>query len=429
MSSTSLSINAAPLSSRRLFLRRAAVISAASTGGHLLAACSSSSNSSPLPTSTTPTTTSTVGNLTADHVENRILIIINLEGGNDGLSMVVPAGSSTYHDLRPNLAIEDVLDIDTRLGLNPRLTKINDLGVTIVEGVGPTSADMSHFAMAARWEQGDVDGTASLRTGFGGRLSDVLARSQGQSPVTGISLAGQTPFMYGQDAPAVSLYGLDDMWMLRPSEWDELAAFQRSLASFGDGLVADSYDQLLDLGERLGRLDDSDEEQSIDWDHPMLSEGGSLGQQLWLAGDLISAELGTRVMYAQLDGFDTHEGHEWRHEDLMGQLDAAVAGFYERAQAMGFADRVVLATISEFGRRVRENDGGLDHGSASSMLVLGPIQPQILGQPSDLDDLDENGNLRVTTGLDTYLGSLAQEWLGIEASSVLPNTPDLLGLV
>ncbi len=428
-SSTGIAGYPAGFQSRRLFLQRLAALGAATAGAQLLASCSASgsadggSNAGPSAQDSQVDQLSS-GVLTAGHVQGRVLVIVNLDGGNDGPSTVVPAGSSTYYDLRPNLAIDDgeVLTLNDRIGLNPRLTQLHRRGLTVVEGVGPAAGDLSHFAMAARWQQGDVDGTARLRTGFGGRLTDAL--DQG-SPLTGVSLAGTAPFLLGHLAPGLSLSGPGDLDFLRPTDWEESSAFQEALGSFGPGPVAVAFEQLLDLGRRLQSMEDSE----IDWEHPMVSEGGSLGRQLWAASDIIEADLGTRVIYTEHGGFDTHEGHEWQHDSLMGELDAALGGFLDRADEGGFADRVLVATTSEFGRRFRENDGGLDHGSGSTMLVAGPIEPQILGEPSDLNDLDEDGNLRVTTTFDRYLGSLAEEWLGVEAASVLPKPPELLGLV
>jgi uncharacterized protein (DUF1501 family) len=112
----------------------------------------------------------------------------------------------------------------------------------------------------------------------------------------------------------------------------------------------------------------------------------------------------------------------------MQQFDAAVEGFLQEIETAGMLDRVLVATTSEFGRRVRENGSGLDHGSASSMLLIGPVRPGRHGEPSPLDDLDGNGNLKTTVPLDRYLASLAQEWMGIEAASVLPDSPQPIGL-
>ncbi len=411
---------------RRLFLQRLALLGAATAGSQLLAACSSTSSAdAPSTGQQNPTPTEGPrGTLTADHVEGRILVIIELEGGNDGLSTVIPADSKTYYDLRPQLAIDpnDVIALNDRVGLNPRLQRLKQRGVTIVEGVGAPEGDLSHFEMSARWQQGDLDGNSGLRTGFGGRLSDALYRG---SPATGVSLGGPAPFLLGRQTMPLSFEGLDDLWTLQPTEWSELSAFQEAIGSFNSGLVSRAYGQLLSLGEKLASVEGTD----IDWDDPMLSEGGSIGQQLFLASDVIEADIGTRILYTHHGGFDTHDDHRWQHDYLMSELDAALGGFLDRAETLGFADRVVVATVSEFGRRIRENNGGLDHGTASVMLVTGAIEPRILGEPVDLGQLDENGNPVITTSFDRYFASLAQEWLGIDASSVLPSHPEPLGLL
>jgi len=425
---------------RRLFLQRMAKVGAGAAVAPWVASCARTPVATALPFRTRelppPMPEVTTPTLATSHIAGRILVIVDLDGGNDGLSMVPPVGSPGYHDLRPQLAHNDVdvLSLDDRLGLSPRLQRLYSRGVTTVEGVGPIDGDQSHFAMSARWQQGDVTGDGLLRSGYLGRLADALATD---SPLTGVSLAGPSPYFANSFAPTMSLDGPDDLWFLKPTDWEELQAFQTSMGMFAgtkDGhtmsqtlsaLVPEGYDQLLDLGSRLTTLGEED----IDWDSPMLSEGAELGEQLWGAAELIDADVGVRVVYTSLGGFDTHQDHQWTHDDLMGSLDAAVGGFLDRADELGFGDRVTVATVSEFGRRVRENESGLDHGSGSTMLVVGPTTGNQLGTATDFNDLDPYGNIRVTTGFDDYLGSLAEEWLGIDAESVLPNQPTLLGLM
>ena len=361
-------------------------------------------------------------------VDGRILVLVDLQGGNDGLSTLVPAGSGRYYDLRPDLAVEDVLEIDNEVGLHPNLSRLHARGVATVEGVGPVDGDLSHFTMAARWERGDVDGQHSLRTGFLGRLADTLDDG---SPLVGASMGGPTPWLTNETAATLSLRGRGDLWFLQPTDWDEAAAFQAGLRRLGEnrqgraGLISQSHEQLLDLAAALP--DDNDEE--IDWQQPMLAEGGELGQQLYLAADLIEAGLGMRIVYARLGGFDTHDSHAWEHPQLMGQLDAAIDGFLTRMDDAGRADDVLVATTSEFGRRVPENGRGLDHGSASTMLLAGAVEAGRFGEPPSVEDLDEDDNLRVTVPFDRYLGTLAENWLGVEAASVLPSEPDVLDVL
>ncbi len=411
-----------PTRSRRRFLQHLAVLGAAGTGAGWLTGCTPGSDaSSPLtlpPGADLEPSDEPAGRLTPGAVDGRILVVVDLLGGNDGLSTLVPLDDSRYFDLRPDLAITDALAIDGRVGLNPSLSRLHERGLTTVEGVGAPDGDLSHFAMTERWEQGDVAGTSQMRNGFLGRVTDALDDG---SPLVGVSMGGPTPHLINQRAATLSLSGVDSMWFLEPSDWEEAAAYQRLLRGFD----MPAYDRLLDLADRLGAT----EEPEADWDDPMLSEGGDLGWQLHVAADLIEADVGTRVIYTQLGGFDTHDGHQWQHPQLMGNLDAALDGFLRRIEDQAKTDQVLVATVSEFGRRVEENGGGLDHGAASTMLLAGPTEARQLGEAPPLDELDENGNLAVTISFDRYLGSLAEEWLGVEAASVLPTDPELLGLI
>lgn len=431
--SPQLSVPAAGFFTRRRRIVQGLI--AAGASAPLIAACSKSEEAA-----FTPNVPTTSGTFAADApaadetgrrldgaVDSRILVLVDLQGGNDGLSTVVPAGSGRYYDLRPDLGVEDALEIDDEVGLHPNLARLHARGVATVEGVGPIDGDLSHFAMTARWERGDVTGTNSLRTGFLGRLADTLDDG---SPLVGASMGGPTSWLTNTSAATLSLRGRSDLWFLQPTDWNEAAAFQAGLRRLGEnrdgraGLISQSHTQLLDLAAALP----DEEEEEIDWDQPMLSEGGELGQQLFLAADLIEADLGMRIVYARIGGFDTHDSHAWEHPQLMGQVDAAVDGFLERMQVAGRGDDVLVATTSEFGRRVPENGRGLDHGSASTMLLAGAVPSGRFGEASPLDDLDEDDNLRVTVPFDRYLGTLAESWLGVEAASVLPSEPEVLDI-
>ena len=274
-----------------------------------------------------------------------------------------------------------------------------------------------------------IIGSAPFRMTFARfeRIADTLDDG---SPLVGASTAGPTPFLTNATAATLSLGGRNDLWFLQPSDWTEASAFQSGLRRLGAersgmaDLIGQSYEQLLELAAELPTDGDDD----IDWDQPMLAEGGDLGQQLHLAADLIDADLGMRVVYTSIGGFDTHDDHEWQHPQLMAQVDAAIDGFLGRVDDAGRSDDVLVATISEFGRRVPENGRGLDHGSASTMLLAGAVDAGRYGEAPSIDDLDDDDNLRVTTPFDRYLGTLAQTWLGVEAASVLPSAPELLAL-
>lgn len=425
---------------RRRFLKQASAASAAMAGsGVLLTSCTQETaplnSSDPLAIdgeqpAKNPSVPEGRRTANAAAIDDRILVIVDLQGGNDGLSTLVPIGDSAYYDARPNLAIpeEEILALDDNVGLHPALTGLHERGVIAVEGVGSMTGDLSHFAMTERWERGDADGKENYRSGFLGRLADTLDDG---SPLVAASLSGDTPHLLNQRAASMSLGDLNDFWFLGPSDWSETLAYQDGVDMFSipgnrhGEQVLRSYAELEALA---ARLDQVEEEEEPDWEMPMLKRGGQLGKDLYLASNLVAAQTGLRLVYVKTGDFDTHSGHKYRQEENLSRVDAAISGFCERAEDLGFGEQVLIATVSEFGRRVGESDGGLDHGSASTMLLAGPVEHQRSGERPSLTDLDEDGNLKVTTSFDRYLATLAQEWLGIEAASVLPGTPEPLGL-
>lgn len=375
------------------------------------------------------------GRLLPGAVEDRVLVVVDLSGGNDGLSTLVPAGDAAYYDARPSLAIpqDEVLWLDDDVGLHPSLARLHQRGITTVEGIGPINGDLSHFSMVERWQRGDVRGTQPARSGFLGRLTDALDDGR---PLVGVALGSSSPHLLNHQAGTMTLSRADDLWFMAPADGGERWAYQHGMNLFpvdGDlnATIAAGHRQIRDLGYRLAEADEAlsrSAEGTAD-DDPMLSEGGYLGHLLHLAGDLIAAGTGTRIFYTSFGDFDTHDNHQWRQSDNLARLDAAVDGFLRRANDGGYGDKVAVATVSEFGRRVGENDGGLDHGTSSVAMVARPGGPSLhLGERPSLTDLDNNDNLKVPIGFDRYLASLAQEWLGVEAASVLPDSPEPLGL-
>ncbi len=363
--------------------------------------------------------------LNAAPVDQRVLVLIEFQGGNDGLSMVVPYGVGAYYDRRPRLAIpgETVLPIDDQVGLSPELARLHQRQLATVEGVGPVDGVLSHFEMVERWELGDMRGLGGQRAGFLARLSDRLDRG---AAVTGLSVAGHTPRFNSSESSTLALNNLNQLRVLTNDDWI-FPRYRSAVRSFGGGplstVMTESWNKLFDVGDSINS--DIDE---VDNDSLMIQEGAQLGRQLAMAAEMIKADVGVRVIHASLGGFDTHDGHQGRHAQLMRRFDAAVDGFLQAIDAAGMSDRVLVATTSEFGRRVNENGSGLDHGAASSMLVVGPVKAGRGGDPSPLGDLDGNGNLRTTVPFDRYLATLSQEWLGVEAASILPEAPEPLDL-
>lgn len=362
--------------------------------------------------------------------EDRVLVIVELAGGNDGLSTVVPGEDPEYRRLRQELALDpaELHWLDDEVGLHPNLSRLAAHGVATVEGVGSDRPDLSHFAMEQRWLRGDVRGTASARDSVLARLT--AAVSTDGRPFGAVSLTGTTPHL-SASPQAVALSDPDELWFLRPEhEWQEVAGLRSAWTELGDDRPGATA--LRHAAERLNGLAADLAEGSVrdrDWEDPLVADGGPLGAGLALAADLIAADVGVRVIHTSMGGFDTHDGHGWVQDQLMDELDRGVGGFLDRLDERGLSDRVVVATTSEFGRRLRANaSGGLDHGTASTMLVAGAVDAARHGEAPPLTRLDDDDNLVATVNFDRYLASLGQEWMGVDAEWLLPEPAEPLGI-
>lgn len=358
---------------------------------------------------------------------DRLLVVLEMPGGNDGLSTVVPYGDGAYYDARPTVALAagDVLALDDQLGLHPNLARIAARGAAAVVGVGAPEPDGSHFEMMQRWWRGDpapsVDGL-----GWVGRLADVL--DDGSAVATALTIGtGSHPILRSDHASTLAIPGADAAWYLAGGDGPVDTAFQRGVRAIGGAGGDGYYGRLAGMSGRTVAL----AEQLVGDEQEITGYPDSqLGRSLAFTRRLFQLGTGIRVVHVVMDGdFDTHEGHGYRHPEQMTALDEAVGAFFDDLDATGMADRVVLMTTSEFGRTVHENgSAGLDHGSASSMLVMGPVGTGIVGSHPSLTDLDDNDDLIATARFDSYLGAVVEGWLGVPAAEVFPTAPDLLPL-
>lgn len=413
---------------RRDFIRAVAIGGAGAALG--LTACSGGDDApfalgdgpGPEPTAT-PVTVDPV--TAAGPIEGRTLVVIELEGGNDGLDMVVPYNDPRYRDLRPNVGVDPatVLALDDHVGLNPNLGGLHRSGVAVIEGVGIPDPTLSHFESARRWWAGDMTGRSTDATGFLGRLCDQLSATEA---VTGVSIGrGATPAMRSEAAVTLSV---PDPWAgggLGDPNWDFAATARQGLATMADtgmasasplhAATAQSMTTALGFLDVLGDLPDHETEG-----YP----GSQLGWQLQTCSRLLAGNVGVRVFHVPIGGFDTHADHRGTHDYLLMEIDEAVAAFRADLDQLGLSETTLIATTSEFGRRPAENDGGTDHGTAAPMLLAGPVIAGRHGLTPSLAELDDDGNLMPTVTLDEYYATLAEGWFGVPAGEVLPSAPE-----
>ncbi len=362
-------------------------------------------------------------------VERRQLLVIELNGGNDGLATVIPE-AGRLRDLRPGLLSDDAAGVDFEAGtrLHAGLAPLRDRGLAVLQGVGTRDPDGSHFEMERRWWSGDGTGRDRGATWFLGRICDTIAADVA---VAGVSVgAGATPALRAADATTIGLPDPYAAWFLTEDDDPWYDNLRRGLRSLGARRPGEStrmtaarrgLDDALSFAALLRSVDDETDRGFPETD---------LGRQLRLAGGLLAGDVGVRVVHVPFGGFDTHEEQRGQHDRLMGELGAAVAALQDDLSARGIADRVLIATTSEFGRRPEQNGSGTDHGTAAPMLLCGPVTPGLLGDTPRLERLDGDGNLVATTMLEDYHATLAESWLGIPADEVVPNRPTpIAGLI
>ena len=375
-----------------------------------------------------------------DGASGRTLVVVELGGGNDGLNTVVPHADPAYRSLRPTLGVTDAIDLDGQIGLDPRLTTLAERyragHVAIVEGVGYPDPELSHFASMAVWWSADPD-----RRGGSGWLGRYLDGTVGfDDPLAGIVIGtGPSPALSGDASFATSIAdgsGLQPRlpgWIDRPDDlmtaWSRFApthASGRTLTGGIERAIRSTRDARRELGRDLTGAPSPAPAQGAGSAAPSASgrsqaANAAVVADLTLAARLVAAEDPPRVVYVSTFGdFDTHQGEAQRHPLLMQQLDAGIDAFLSTIDAAGAADRAVLVTTSEFGRRVAENGGGTDHGTAAPHFVVGSsVKGGRFGVAPDLAKLDGDGNLPLGLDLRTYFATLLQGWLGVDPEPVV----------
>lgn len=352
----------------------------------------------------------------------RVLVLVQLAGGNDGLNTVVPHADDRYYKARPRLAVPKarVLKLTDTLGLHPEMPELHRLyqedGLAVVTNVGYPNPNRSHFKSMDVWETATPPEKVG-KTGWIGRHFDRSGKGTSDDMVglrlgeqAALALKGERPGMVTFANPALLDFrasgalarGLDRLSEVEPTGIEALDAIQRTTASTRA------------LSRRI-------REAVLAARQPVAYPPYVLCQSLRLVARLIAARLPTRVYYVTLGGFDTHAAQPERHAALLQELSEALALFRQDLRACGQLDRVLLMTFSEFGRRVEENrQQGTDHGTASVLFLLGgKVKPGIHGGAPDLARLDEQGDLIYRTDFRSVYAGVLRDWLGADPKPVV----------
>jgi uncharacterized protein (DUF1501 family) len=376
--------------------------------------------------------------------DRRVLVVIQLDGGNDGINTVVPFADEGYakHRAKLRLPLDALIKLDDETALHPAMKAAAGLWegrrLAIVRGVGYPNPNRSHDVSMAIWHTARLDPEEHAGYGWLGRALDGAAtvataasqpnESRWTTGAPAAMLIGNQPppaALRGRRASSAALASLEEMTLTnRPSAGgrpvgavpDETASGKVSPGSVAPDDVADFIRRsTLDAyatADRLSELAGRD------------AGGGypatGLARKLELVARLLKAGFDTRVFYAAQAGYDTHSAQLATHSDLLREFSGAVRAFLDDLAAAQLAERVVVFAFSEFGRRVEENASlGTDHGTAGPVFLAGPrVQAGFVGEAPKLLDLDD-GDLRWSLDFRRVYATVLDDWLGLDAIATL----------
>jgi uncharacterized protein (DUF1501 family) len=359
----------------------------------------------------------------------RILVVVELSGGNDGLNTVVPYGDAAYYKARPRLGIpeRDVLKAADGFGFHPsmvgfeRLYKDGLLGV--VHGCGYDHPSLSHFSSMGFWHTGVPNGGEPL--GWLGRLADHSYAESQRNVIVDLGNSQSLAVRSGKHSPLV----FQDPQRFRRDGTD---AQKQALEVMSQAVSASNptLEFLTATAQNAAKSSDFVRQATADYRTPIDYGIGGLSANLQRVAALIKAEMPTRLYYVTFPGnsFDTHVQQADLHGRLLMYTADAIRGFVEDIKRIGRGPDVAVMVFTEFGRRVEENGSlGTDHGTATPMFLLGQnVRGGFFGQPPSLTDLDD-GNLKMTTDFRRVYATVIKEWLGYDdTAAVLKGKFDTL---
>ncbi len=376
--------------------------------------------------------------------EDRILVVVQLGGGNDGLNTVVPYGMPQYFKARPGIAIKEnealKLSKADGVGLHPQmggLKSLYDEGMaTIIQGVGYPNPNRSHFKSMDIWQTADTDATGdgwlgryfdSECCGFGKGESGKREATATAGGPAGIAIGRSAPLaMEGRQVKPVAFESPELFKWSGADIHRSLGAPYQQLTRRADGAGGDSNAAFLMRTSMDAQISSEMIRKAVELKPSVAYPGGQLSNQLSMVASMIRAGLKTRVYYVTHGSFDTHAGQggaQGRHGQLLNQFAASVKSFYDDLKAQGNAERVLTLSFSEFGRRVAQNASqGTDHGTAAPMFLFGPmVKPGVFGDHPSLTDLDD-GDLKFRIDFRSVYAGVLNDWLRADAEKILDGS-------
>jgi len=361
--------------------------------------------------------------------DGRILVVIQLDGGNDGINTVIPFADEGYARHRTELRIADdkLIKINDQVGLHPNLKPLAELlddgRLAIVQGVGYPNPDRSHDVSMAIWQTARFDPDEHKSFGWIGRALDGGPQPRDAAPHS-ILVADRTPpvALQGRRTNSVSLAGLNDLQINAGATLVTTADSNDS-----EDLLAFARRSTLDARSAADLIDDVVRNTAAGGATYPTTE---LAGRLQTVAQLIKAGFATPVYYAIQGGYDTHAAQLPAHGRLLRELAGAMQAFLDDLKAAGLSERVLVLGFSEFGRRVEENGSlGTDHGTAGPVFLAGAgVRPGLHESTPSMTDLDD-GDLKMSVDFRSVYATILSRWLAIDPHPILGGEFPLLDAV
>ena len=364
----------------------------------------------------------------ASNGHDKSLVVVQLSGGNDYLNTVIPYNDGGYYDHRPTVKIEQdrVLPLDDTHAFNPDMAPIKSLWdekkVAVINGIGYPNPNRSHFRSMDIWHTAEPDDIGT--EGWLGRAIREID-PEGENVLTGVNFGRGLPRALGCRGVPVASVGNLETYGLFPDVQDErlrkyaLEAFAKMYGGDkGKDAVMDFLGQTGSdalKGADILRTAPAQYTSSVEYaDNP-------IAQSLRGAAQVMFADLGTRIYYTQHGSFDTHSGELASHAKLWQEVSGAVSDFMDDLKEHGREDDAIVFIFSEFGRRIKDNGSGTDHGSGGVAFVVGgQVDGGLYGQYPSLRAEDQlEGDLRFNNDFRSTYTTILDDWLKLEAEPIV----------
>ena len=362
---------------------------------------------------------------------NKVIVILQLSGGNDGLNTVIPVRNDIYYRSRPKLGIEQnsSLHLTDEIALHPSLAAFKDFyddgSLGILNSVGYPNPDRSHFRSMDIWQTASGS-NEYITTGWIGRYLDAQCKGCDKptyaleiDDVLSLALKGEASNAIAMKDPK-RLFGTSNERF-----------FKDVLKQHAGGSGEETVDYLYKtMAETLSSANYIFEQSRF---HPSAAAypKTEIGQNLKTISSLIFSDINTRVYYLSHGSFDTHINQDAQQKRLFTEMNDALSVFIKDLKDNNRFSDVLLFTFSEFGRRVEQNaSGGTDHGTANNMFFIsgGLKQKGVLNAMPDLHDLDE-GDLKYKVDFKNVYASVLNRWLGADDQKILGKQYDYLNFI